>query len=371
MSAGALARFGRVELVVEQLRRAVPGGIGTYACGLLAGLAAIGAREPLRIELYASRPPAQDPDPLERFGFAVRASALPGPLLTRLWDAGLRRAPAGASVVHAVSLAAPPSRAPLSVAVHDLAWRSVPEAYPRHGRRWHEAALRRAVRRAALLVTPSEQVAAALRASGLRVLAERVVVIEPGADHLVAPDETAAELVLARLGVGGPFLLTVSTLEPRKNLDRLCAAYARVRRELPEPWPLVVAGPAGWGSALGPVPEGVVFAGRVGDAVLSALYRRARLVAYVPLEEGYGLPVVEAMRAGVPVVATAVPAAGGAAREVAARDVDSIAAGLLAVGGDDAERDRLVAAGRARVAPLTWEAAASAHLAAWRALAGA
>ncbi|MGH9062841.1 MAG: glycosyltransferase, partial [Acidimicrobiales bacterium] len=139
----------RVGLAVEQLRRRVPGGIGTYALGLLQGLAALGHEAP-DVTLLASRA-ARRPDPLAHLGFPVRTSMLPPALLTRAWDAGLgpalgaRGGGAGLDVVHAVSLAAPAGGAtPLVVCVHDVAWRSLPGALPPRGRRWHEAALRRA-----------------------------------------------------------------------------------------------------------------------------------------------------------------------------------------------------------------------------------
>jgi len=93
-------------------------------------------------------------------------------------------------------------------------------------------------------------------------------------------------------------------------------------------------------------------------------------VAYVPLVEGFGLPVVEAMRAGAPVVASAVPSSGGAAHEVDPRDVEAIADGLVRVASDGALRAGLVARGLARVGPLTWRAAAEGHLAVWRRIVG-
>jgi hypothetical protein len=138
-----------VLVVAEQLRRAVPGGVGTYAAGLLSGLAERGAEDPgaVPVTVAASRAPRGGPDPLGRFGFPVWCWRLPGPMLTRAWDRGWSPAPAGFPVVHAVSLAVPPVPAGsrLCVFVHDLAWRSHPEATTERGRRWHEQALGRAL----------------------------------------------------------------------------------------------------------------------------------------------------------------------------------------------------------------------------------
>jgi glycosyltransferase involved in cell wall biosynthesis len=346
----------KVLVVAEQLRRPVEGGIGTYARGLLRGLAPFGED----VTLWASRPPGGGPDPLAALGDVV-TSPLPAPALVRAWDRGLVRPPGHPDVVHATSFAIPPAgRAPMSVMVHDLAWRHFPEAYPDRGRRWHEAALARALQRARLLLVPSASVADDVLAAGAP--AAKVEVVEEGCDHLAAPDDDAAGSLLARLGVRGDFLLTVSTLEPRKNLPRLLAAYDSVRERLP---PLVVVGPAGWGPEVRPG-RGVVLAGLVTGGTLTALYRRALVMAYVPLREGFGLPVVEAMSCGAPVVASAVPSAGGAALEVDPFDVDAIAGGLVQAATDDAQRAELVASGRARAGGLTWERAAEHHLRLWK-----
>jgi len=358
-----------VIVVVEQLRLAVPGGIGTYTRALVGALAALDGADRPRCRLYAARSRVS-PDPLGGLGFPVETSRWPDAVLVRAWGFGLGRVGRRAALVHAVSLAAPPTAAPLVVTVHDLAWRAVPEAFPARGRRWHEQALRRAARRAACLVVPSEATAQALREAGLGVGDDRIAVVAEGSDHLAPADPVATNEALAQLGVGGDFLLAVGTREPRKNLARLFDAYAIARPRFAEPLPLIVVGPVGWGTATAAPPAGVVFAGQVGDGVLAGLYGRARLVAYVPLVEGFGLPVVEAMRAGAPVVASAVPSSGGAAHEVDPRDVEAIADGLVRVASDGALRAGLVARGLARVGPLTWRAAAEGHLAVWRRIVG-
>jgi len=351
----------KVMLVAEQLRRRVPGGIGTYVRGLVSGLRALGPGPD--VTLWASAHLNGD-DPLASLG-AVHTSRLSGPMLTRAWDHGRAGAPAGFDVLHATSLAVPPGRGtPTTVLVHDVAFRHVPEAYPRRGRRWHEAALRRAIKRAAVLAAPSEATADDLLAAGAPANRVRVLTDPYGCDHLPPADAGATTALLDRLRVDGEYLLTVSTLEPRKNLPRLLAAYRAARPRLPEPWPLVVVGPSGWGEEVAPEP-GVVLAGMVPAPALAGLYGRARLVAYVPLLEGFGLPAVEAMYACAPVVASPMPSTGGAAFEVDPRDTDAIADGLVQVAGQEGVRSRLVTAGVLRSSELTWEAAARRHVELW------
>lgn len=391
----------RALLAVEQLRRSLPGGIGRYARGLVGGLLEVQAAgdSGAEIELLASRPPRPDSaagaghmpgDPLAAWGFPVRSSSLPGVVLTRAWERGWVAAPPAFDVVHSVSLAAPPvrrGRGPggttpsLVISVHDLAWRAHPESTTARGRRWHEGALHRALRRADAFLTPSPEVADALRGLGARD--DAVAVVPFGADHLPAPDEAGADDLLERLGVPGPYLLTAGTLEPRKNLRRLVRAYADARPSLPEPWPLVVVGPRGWGDAGldGGLPAArpdaapgaeVVAAGPVSDGVLAALYRRARAFAYVPLTEGFGFPPLEAMGAGVPVVAsTGVPSVAPASGEVPAalrvdpQSTEAITEALVAVATDEPLRCDLVARGTALYGSLTWRRCAREHLTLW------
>jgi len=371
-----------VLLVAEQLRRSVPGGIGTYIRGLLQGfddLVSAGEDVP-DLTLYASRPRnrhqgpssgtdsySSGSDSLTTWRRPVRVSPLPSALLTRGWDSGALDVPRAFPVVHAPSLATPPCRhARLVVAVHDTAWRHVPEVYSRRGRTWHEAALRRAVHRASAVVVPAEAVAADAVAAGFDP--DQVHVVALGSDHLPLPDAAGAAAVLRHFGIDGPFLLSVGTLEPRKNLGRLFEAYNRARSSLPGPWPLVVVGPAGWGKEPSvPISPGIMMTGAVSDAILAALYGRATLLAYVPLVEGFGLPPLEAMAAGAPVVASPMPSIGEAAWVVDPTDVDAIAGGLAEVASDDELRARLSAAGRARAGSHRWADSARRHLAVWEA----
>ena len=376
-----------VLLAVEQLRRTVPGGIGAYARGLLTGLTKVGRDvDGIELTLLASRATGVVPanrrdavDPLVQWDRPLRLSSLPGPLMTRAWDLGLLRAPEGFDVVHSVTTAAPMAarsgHARRVVTVHDLAWRRYPDATTRRGRRWHEQSLRRAIRSGASIVVPSRLVAADVMESG--VAAERLTVAGGGTDHLAEPDLEATQVLLRHVGVNGEYLLTVSTLEPRKNLDRLVQAYAVVRSALPSPWPLVVVGPEGWGGKPSQTSgAGVVFTGRVSDAALAGLYASARAFAYVPLTEGYGLPPLEAMRMGTPTaVAREVPSVHDLdgpqrvpARLVDPLDVDDIAAGLLEVLTDDELRSDLTGRGGTYARERTWRATAEAHVQLWRSL---
>ena len=364
-------------LYVEQLRRAVPGGIGTYARGLVKGLDEIGLRG---VILLASRP-SRRPDPLERLGHPLRTVPLPGAVLVRLADRRLVRLrpggpvlPSSVSIVHSVSSELAPVRrgTACTVTVHDLAWRRDPATTTRRGAAWHEAALRLAAREADRIVVPSRQTADDLLGAGLDIAGDRVVVIGEGVDHLAPLDGRAMKAAarrLASLGLAGrPYILSVATLEPRKNLRRLLAAHLLWSSISPGVPDLVLVGPKGWGRDL-PPSRAAHLAGEVTDSELTGLYAGALAVVYVPLAEGFGLPAAEAMSLGVPVVASsAVPSAAGAAIEVDPTDVESIAEGLRRAVEDDEARRSAVRAGTERAMGFRWREAARAHAELWEAL---
>ena len=353
-----------VTVIVEQLRREVPGGIGTYVNALVRAIVALAGFEPSGLSLFASRTWQRD-DPIRRLGARLRTTPIPGPLLTRLWELGAGPRVAHAGVVHAPSLAIPPTNLPLVVTIHDLAFQIVPETFTRHGRDWHERALRRAAAVADAFVVPSEMVATQLVEAGLGVTRDQVQVISEGSDHLGAPDLEGARQLLERQGVTGRFILSVGTIEPRKNLARLIEEFDNARGQFLEPCTLVICGPTGWMGELSPT-DRVVLVGHVPDSVLAGLYQLAQVVAYVPLVEGFGLPVVEAMRYGAVVVTSAVPSATRGALIVDPYDIDSIAGGLVNCADDGALRVRLSSEGLEYSKGLTWRRCAEAHLALWR-----
>jgi alpha-1,3-rhamnosyl/mannosyltransferase len=228
-----------------------------------------------------------------------------------------------------------------------------------------------AARRADLVITVSRSAAAEIEAHSA-ISADRLRIVPKGVDHVVAtPEETAA--ARTRLGLdGAPYLLWVGTLEPRKNVTTLVQAFARVV-ESGEAGDLrlVLAGPSGWlsrdlvpGPVLdrlgGPGPDGRVrLLGQLAEPQLRALYAGATLFVLPSRHEGFGLPVLEAMVQGTPVVCADIAAlrevAGDAARFVAPDDVDGWAGALGRLIGDDAARRQLSEAGRTRAAQFSWE----------------
>ena len=227
-------------------------------------------------------------------------------------------------------------------------------------------------------MVPSDTVAEELIAAG--AVDERIFVIPLGCDHLPPPDMDAARAVLGEHGVSGEYWLSVGTLEPRKNLGRLFEAYRVAHQELAATRPLVVVGPKGWGAGekgAHAIPKGVTSTGPVSAPTLAGLYQGARAFVYVPLSEGYGLPPLEAMAHGIPVLtSTTVPSvvprgtefdegAPDIAQRVDPLDVEDIAQGLVAVDTDERLRNRLIDDGRRLAAQRTWARTAAAHVAMW------
>jgi glycosyltransferase involved in cell wall biosynthesis len=302
---------------------------------------------------------------------------LPARLVRELWvrgagwpsiDAWTR----GADVVHALNFVAPPARVPVVVMVHDLTFIRFPELCTPVTLRYGDL-VRRAVRRGAIVHTPSEFVAAEVRAE-LAVPADRVVAIHSGVARVAGGDAAAG----ARRAGGKRYVLALGTIEPRKNLPALVRAFAAVAATDPEVR-LVVAGPEGWGAeqfrtAVDRVAarDRIVRLGWVGPNDRRDLLAGASVFAYPSRYEGFGFPPLEAMAAGVPVVAGdagALPEIlGDAAALVDPDDDDAIAAGITRLLDDRAARDQLIARGQERVARYSWTATADAVTALYRSL---
>ena len=338
----------RVAVHVGQLLQPVPGGIGRYVRSLLAAL------------------PSAAVDPV-----AFAAGAVPGAtdlgwphgsLRYELWHRARRPAVRVAGdVVHATSLAVPPPGGrPLVVTVHDLVFLRQPEHLTRRGVSFHRRGLELARREAAAIVVPTEFGRDDLAREGFDP--SRIHV----APHGVAPP-VPSDLAPP---VPGPYLLFVSTLEPRKGVDDLLDAHAALRRAHPDVQ-LVLAGPRGWGPPPDTDRPGVVVVGNLDEPALDAAYRGAVALVVPERYAGFGLPIIEGMARGCPVVtsdAACLPeVGGGAATVVPTGDVGALTAALDELLRSASRRAAMAQAGIERAATFTWERSAALHRAAYEA----
>jgi glycosyltransferase involved in cell wall biosynthesis len=353
-----------VTISIEQLSRPQPGGIATYVRGLAKGLQSL-ADPSLEVVGVGASGTKDDSLPL-------RLSTAPCGvrLLTRLWTVWPIGVPKESDVVHATSMAGPfgggKHGAVHSIAMHDMLWRDDPGVSTPAGIRFHDHRLKMITDRKELrVIVSSPGLADRLANEGLD--ASRLHTVRLGVDADVsdaAPSSSVRDL-LAQHGVRGEYTLYAGTREPRKNIERLIEAHTIASSTNPELGDLVLVGPSGWG---GVATSDAAVLGAVPRSMLLGLYRDARVFAYVPLAEGWGLPPVEALNVGTRVVAsTTTPSVVGnhLVVRVDPLDVASIADGLgaaLRESDDDTAR----AARRASVADLTWRNVALDHLAAWQ-----
>jgi glycosyltransferase involved in cell wall biosynthesis len=364
----------RVAVNAEQLLYRSPGGIGRYTAQLLTVLPRVFAGDEV-VPFTARHPAAVVAAVLGAAGVdpaTIRRAVVlpwPRPLLYEGWLAvGRPRLPGlgGAELVHAPSVAVPPHpQVPLVVTVHDTAPELFPESFPARGRHFHRQGLAAAARRADLVLTVSAAAAEEItRHSTIR--SDRIRVVPNGVSPLHIEPARRLELLTARGLAGRPYVLWVGSLEPRKGVATLVAAMARLQRrrgQVPSGSEggaqLVLVGYPGWlTDALVPAAERAALGddlhqlGPVSEEELWSLYGGAAVFAFPSRHEGFGLPVLEAMSQGAPVVASDIPAirevAGGAAHLVPPGDVERWADALEDLLGDEAERRRLSAAGAAR-----------------------
>jgi glycosyltransferase involved in cell wall biosynthesis len=365
-------------------------GVGRFARGLLSGLAAIDAHnEYVLVTTGRARvvPSAVDLPPRHRW-LRLPVSER---LATIAWQR-LRVRPSFADLVPGADVLVTPDyalpragRIPAAVTVHDLSFLLFPECADDHLRRYLERAVPRSVEDASVIFAVSQTTASALT-SYFGVSPDRIAVVGNAVDARFRPVTEAERPVLARnlrrnFGLDPGYLLTVGTLEPRKNLVRLLQAYSELRRgwnahssEMPCPI-LVIVGREGWRfepifrecARLG-LGKAVRFFTRVQDAQLLSFYWGAGAFVCASLYEGFGIPPLEAMACGIPVTSTTGGALGevlgAAALPFGAEDIDGMRAALRTILTDEELREQLILAGARRRAAYSWADSARSALAA-------
>jgi glycosyltransferase involved in cell wall biosynthesis len=264
--------------------------------------------------------------------------------------------------------------------VHDLAFLFFPEAALPSLHHYLNVVVPRSVRRADHILADSHHTAHDLQEQW-HVPAGQITVVQGAVDHRhfhPVSDPQVLAAVRKQYAIDDrPFILGLSSLQPRKNFTRLIEAFDLARRQANLPHRLVIGGGKGWlfDEIFARVQqldlnEHVHFPGYIAEADLPALYSAAEFFAYPSLYEGFGLPVIEALACDTPVLTgdnSCLPEAGGpGARYVRATDVESIAQGILDLAENSNLRDQLRRAGQAHAAQFTWERSARQLLAAYQ-----
>lgn len=285
--------------------------------------------------------------------------------------------PPPAAVYHEPNYVLRPFGGPAVTTIHDLGWLHFPHTLKPATRRIMERGMPKTLRRAAHFITVSRFVADELTQE-FGIQPDRISVTPLGVDSRFRPfDAVESRSLMDRLDlVHGRYLLAVGTLEPRKNLSALMDAYAGLPTGLQERVPLVLAGGHGWGEALGAHVARLQRAGRirllgyVSESDLVLLYAGAACFIMPSLYEGFGIPILEAMASGVPVVTSnrsSMPeVAGDAALLVDPDDITSIRDVVRQLLEDSSLCERLVRAGLARASTFSWQHTVDSTLAVYR-----
>lgn len=353
------------------------GGVGRYVDGLLGALPAdadmVVAALRTDVERYSRLLPG------------VRVVAVPAAVAHRparlAWEQTglpLLAQQVGAQVLHSPYYTCPlRASCPVTVTVHDATFFTEPEHYDKSRRTFFRSAIKTSLRRAARVIVPSK----ATRDELIRLLEAdptRIDVAYHGVDQEAfhPPSEEEKARVRARLGLGRQgYVAFLGAKEPRKNVPNLIRGWVAAVRERPEPPALVIAGGQGHDeeidSAVAEVPAHLrlLRPGYLRYADLPGFLGGALVAAYPSYGEGFGLPILEAMACGTPVLTTprlSLPEVGGDAVAYTSEDPGQIAVDLARLLDDESRRLALAKAGLDRAKEFTWASSAEVHLAAWR-----
>jgi glycosyltransferase involved in cell wall biosynthesis len=348
-------------------------GVGNYVRGLVDGLAQLDEGPEVLLTLFSVRGAVPGPVPRRTRPAPRRA---PARLLRRTW-ARWSWPPAElltgrVAVFHGTNFVVPPlARAAGVVTVHDLAYLRYPETVTGDAAAYADL-VPAALGRGASVVAVSRAMADEI-AVEYDVDRERITVAHHGVDPAWGRAVPPAQGVRERLGLPEDYLLFMGNLEPRKNLGTLLRAHRAARSEDRSVPRLVLVGPAGWGDRWQgdtPDPRDVVLAGYLEDDDLRSVVAGAAAVCMPSHYEGFGLPVLEALAAGRPVLASDIPAhrevAQGHAVLLPTLDVDAWSAALSEVAAGRYDDPQGVSSRRAHAAGFTWRASATAHVRAYR-----
>jgi glycosyltransferase involved in cell wall biosynthesis len=361
-------------------------GIGRYTRGLVAALARLDTRHRFTLLVLGRAGARFTPNSLPA-NFTLRYAPLSDRWATVLWHRLNLPLPVDVftgrtDLFHGPSFTLPPSFAPSLLTVHDLSFLRYPQGAFPPLLAWLSRAVPRSLRRARAVLADSESTRLDL-IELMGIPAGRITVIGAGVDEHFrrVSDQPALAAVRARYHLPERFILGISTLEPRKNFTGLIAAFNRLAAAGLPDLHLVIAGGKGWlyddifaAATASPVSQRIHFPGFVADEDLPALYTLADLFAFPSHYEGFGIPVLEAMACGTPVVCadnSSLPeVAGDAALLVPAADSQALADALHLLLIDTSLRESLVARGLEQVKKFAWEAAARRLLAVYETFAG-
>ena len=348
-------------------------GIGRYTRHLVSALAVADHKNQYTLFCAGEGPaPAYWPA-----NFGVRVTRVPSRALAVGWHKlklpiAVERFSGDADIFHSPDFTLPPLRTARGVVtIHDLSFLKLPQCADPGLRDYLTKNVPRAVSRARRVLADSHNTKRDV-VELLHVSDDKVAVVYAGVEPRFRPVRDAAQLARIRDRYRLPelFVLFVGTIEPRKNLSRLITAYSDLRRQVGLPHQLVISGAKGWlyddiyeQVTREGLTEDVLFPGFVDDADLPALYTLADLFVFPSLYEGFGLPPLEAMACGTPVIASdnsSLPEVlGSAALLVPAEDTTAITGAMARVLGDADLRTRLSDLGRIQAARFTWAGTAN------------